>query len=231
MEITGKEAVINEYKNEFEFRLRSRQPHEDWEEHTEEVNQVLRTWLSEGCESTPPFELEELISVIVKLKMGKMPGVDGYPAELFKRADEALLKSILKLFNIIKSRREIPAQWSAMQIVTIYKQKGDKKNLKYYRGIFLAMIISKIFEGLIKLRINESLNNVNILQAGSRKNRGGPDNVFLLRGTIDHHIFTKKPLYITAYDFEQAFDSLWVEDCMLALNDNPTSKLPSGRQF
>ena len=79
------------------------------------------------------------------------------------------------------------------------------------------MVISKIFEGLIKLRINESLNNVNILQAGSRKNRGGPDNVFLLRGTIDHHIFTKKPLYITAYDFEQAFDSLWVEDCMLAL--------------
>ena len=32
-------------------------------------------------------------------------------------------------------------------------------------------------------------------------------------------VYTGKPLYITAYDYEQAFDSLWVEDSILALRN------------
>ena len=100
----------------------------------------------------------------------------------------------------------------------IYKKKGSKKVLKFYRGIFLTIVISKIFEKLIKDRIEVKLCKINILQAGARRNRGGPDNVFLLRGCIDHHLFTKQSLFITAYDFEQAFDSLWLEDCVLSLS-------------
>ena len=103
--------------------------------------------------------------------------------------------------------------------MTIYKQKGSKKKLKYYRGIFLAILISKIFEKLIKNRIEPNLENINILQAGSRKNRGPADNVFLFRGVMDHFRFTKKTLYVTAYDFQQAFDSLWLEDCILSMRD------------
>ena len=99
----------------------------------------------------------------------------------------------------------------------MYKNKGSKKQLKFYRGIFLTIVVSKIFEYLIKDRIETKLNQVNLLQAGSRKNRGGPDNVFLLRACVDHFKLIKKPLFLTAYDFEQAFDSLWLEDCILSL--------------
>ena len=106
---------------------------------------------------------------------------------------------------------------SGERIATIYKQKGSKKQLKNYRGIFLTVVISKIFENLIKGRIESKLNQVNLLQAGSRKNRSGPDNVFLLRACVDHFKFTKQPLFLTAYDFEQAFDSLWLEDCILSM--------------
>ena len=75
----------------------------------------------------------------------------------------------------------------------------------------------KIFENLIKDRIEAKLSKVNLLQAGSRKNRSGPDNVFLLRACVDHFKFTKQPLFLTAYDFEQAFDSLWLEDCIMSM--------------
>ena len=71
----------------------------------------------------------------------------------------------------------------------------------------------------IKDRIESKLDKVNLLQAGSRKNRSGPDNVFLLRACVDHFKFTKQPLFMTAYDFEQAFDSLWLEDCILSMRD------------
>ena len=91
--------------------------------------------------------------------------------------------------------------------------------LQYYRGIFLAITISKIFESLIKERIQANLAQINLLQAGSRTKRGAPDNTFLLRGCIDHYVANKQPLFITTYDYEQAFDSLWVEKCILALNN------------
>ena len=31
-------------------------------------------------------------------------------------------------------------------------------------------------------------------------------------------LITTETLYITAYDFEQAFDSLWLQDCILSLH-------------
>ena len=132
--------------------------------------------------------------------------------------------SLLNLFNWIKESGDTPEQWDVMEIVTIYKQKGTKTMLKYYRGIFLALVVSKIFEGLIKNRINENLEKIDILQAGSRSNRGAPDNVFLMRASFDHHKYTKQPLYVTAYDYEQAFDSLWVEDCIMSLAKLKVSK-------
>ena len=96
--------------------------------------------------------------------------------------------------------------------------------LRYYRGIFLAIVISKIFESLIKGRIEPDLSKINVLQAGSRTDRSAGDNVFLLRGCTDHYKSIKKPLYITAYDYEQAFDSLWVEKCILSLKNLGVSK-------
>ena len=79
--------------------------------------------------------------------------------------------------------------------------------------------MSKIFEKLVKNRIEENLQKISLLQAGSRKKRGPPENVFLFRGTMDHSKFTGRSLYVTAYDFEQAFDSLWLEDCLLSLKE------------
>ena len=61
------------------------------------------------------------------------------------------------------------------------------------------------------------MNNVNPCQAGARTNRGPPDNTFIVNAAIDHSIYIGKSLYISAYDFEQAFDSLWLQDCILSL--------------
>ena len=58
---------------------------------------------------------------------------------------------------------------------------------------------------------------MNKFQAGSRSERSSADNLFLLYACRDHHIYKGKPLYVTAYDFEQAFDSLWLQDCLMAM--------------
>ncbi len=224
VEVTGPSSIKDAYLEEFKHRLRTRTPREGWEQYVADTNRTIRQWL-EGCtETSPPFITEELDKVIAKLKKGKKPGIDEYPTELFIHAGGGVRTALLALFNFIKATRKIPEQWDFVQIITIYKKKGCKKMLRYYRGIFLAITISKIFEALIKLRIEHNLNRINILQAGSRKERGPPDNVFLMRGCIDHYVAIKKPLYITAYDYEQAFDSLWVEKCIQSLKNLGVSK-------
>ena len=129
IEITGKSGIINAYKNEFEHRLRSRSPEPEWEDYTKAVTDSIRSWLETKCPSSPPFTLEELRKVIRKLKKGKAPGMDGYPAELFKRSGDGVLLAILDLFNFIKQTREVPEQWHVMKIITIYKQKGSKNRI------------------------------------------------------------------------------------------------------
>ena len=46
----------------------------------------------------------------------------------------------------------------------------------------------------------------------SIKSRGTNDDMFLLRGTIDHSLYTNSPLTIIFYDFQQCFDSIWPQD-------------------
>ena len=215
--VDGPEGVKEAYKEEFEKRLSNREPASGWEKFVEETNEAIRKWLRGESRSSRPFTLKELRKIVLRLKNNKCPGVDRFPAELFKLAGDGVLKSLLTIFNKVKSNRETPEQWNFVRIATIYKQKGSKKQLKNYRGIFLTVVVSKIFESLIKGRIESKLNQINLLQAGSRKNRSGPDNVFLLRACVDHFKFTKQPLFLTAYDFEQAFDSLWLEDCILSM--------------
>ena len=219
IEVDGSDAVKEAYREEFVQRLANRLPKDGWEKFVDETNHVIRKWLKSSSKSSRPFTLKELKKVVARLKNNKSPGVDGFPAELFKYAGDGVLKSLLSVLNKVKMNQDVPDQWNEVRIATIYKQKGSKKMLKYYRGIFLTILVSKIFEYLIKDRIDEKLDNINILQAGSRKNRSGPDNIFLLRGCIDHFKFIKRPLFLTAYDFEQAFDSLWLEDCIISLKD------------
>ena len=218
VEVQGAKAITEAYLEEFEKRLANRKPVEGWESYTDETNAVIRNWLQGESTPQPVFTDEEMNTVLGTLKEGS-PGVDMYPPKLFKKAGVGVVRSLLLLCNKVKESKEIPEQWDLVKIVTIYKQKGSKKSLKYYRGIFLAIIISKIFEKLVKNRIEDKLERISILQAGSRKKRGPPDNVFLFRGVMDHFKFTKRTLYVTAYDFEQAFDSMWLEDSILSLKD------------
>ena len=57
-------------------------------------------------------------------------------------------------------------------------------------------------------------------QNGGSKGKGVADNVFLLRALIDHSKYMGKQLWLTFYDIEKCFDSLWLEDCINSLWDN-----------
>ena len=89
--------------------------------------------------------------------------------------------------------------------------------LRYYRGIFLTAFLSKVMEKMIKKRINGKLLRTDPLQGGGRQNKSPSDSLFIVRSFLNHAIYLKSPLYVTLYDYQTCFDSLWLEDCLVSL--------------
>ena len=218
VEVFSKEAIKQEILDEFKSRLRNRQPAEGWENYVEVTNELVEILSQADGDDVTEFTIEELLTAIKKLKKKKAPGPDDIVSEFLTEAGDGMLIPLLEILNEIKRSKQPPKQWNSVIITIIYKNKGSRKSLVNYRGIFLASIVSKVFERMLKTRMKSCMEKVNLCQAGARSNRGPPDNTFIVNAVIDHYRYLNKTLYITAYDFEQAFDSLWLQDCILSLH-------------
>ena len=72
----------------------------------------------------------------------------------------------------------------------------------------------------MKNKISDTLQqNISKFQNGGMKGKGAVDNLFILRGIINHANYLGKELWLTFYDTEKCFDSLWLEDCINSLWD------------
>ena len=111
-------------------------------------------------------------------------------------------------------------------LIVFLKEKQTPENwengkiLNNYCGIFLTNILSKIFEKIVYSRMYNNISNyISPFQAGSQKNQGTND-MFLLRGAIDHSLYTNSPLTIIFYDFQDSFKTACYADGMLTYKMN-----------
>ena len=142
----------------------------------------------------------------------------GFKREMFINGGQMLTQSLLVMANSIKNKASTPLQRNKMYILTLKKKNGSVWKLCNCRGIFLVPLISIIFEKLLKNRVTPSLEeNMTKFQTGGVKNKGVLDNLFVLRGLINHSKYLKKELCITFYDIEKYFDTLWLEDYINSL--------------
>jgi exonuclease III len=130
VEVTGGKAINEAYREEFQHRLRTREPHDGWGEYVDEVNSVIRNWLNSESPSSPPFSDEELDKVIARLKKGKSPGLDDYPPDLFIYAGPGTRKSLLQLLNQIKEARNTPDQWDSNEDCYHFQEERQQENTK-----------------------------------------------------------------------------------------------------
>jgi hypothetical protein len=218
VEVFNEEAIITEYENEFKHRLAHFKIDKSLETYEKRSHDLLKLLLQEAVKrKEPDFTIKELIDGIMTFKNGKSPGRDWFPAEILKNAGIELLEMILEVLNYIKNTLNIPSSWEDVLIKTLYKKKGSKKILENYRGIFLASVMYKLMEKLVKGRINKYLQYVNLFQGGSRKNRSPADNLFLIYGIRDHAAYLNSSVNYTFYDYKTCFDKVWLEDSMITL--------------
>ena len=155
VEMFNEESIINEYRNEFVKRLSHRSIHPSYAEYEEKTNKVLETLLCSQEDWQPEFTVDEVSKVLHGLKKGKaFP--DEFPPEIFMNAGTHLVQGITRTLNNIKRTVKSPTEWLKMAIRTLFKNKGSRKVLKYHRGIFLTVILSKVMEKLLLLRSKEN---------------------------------------------------------------------------
>ena len=169
---------------------------------------------------SPNSSLDEVKQAVGELKLGRSADPTGVVREIFKKCGDGLLYSLVEMVNTIKSSKNLPSDWNKIWIRTLKNKKGTFRKLDNYRGIFLVPIPSIIFEKLLKNRITDTLQqNISKFQNGGMIGKGVVDNLFILRGIINHANYLGKELWLTFYDTEKCFDSLWLEDCINSLWD------------
>nr|XP_054771645.1 uncharacterized protein LOC129279571 [Lytechinus pictus] len=117
---------------------------ERWVEHYEELYSrevMVNEATVESIESLPVMEdldtvpsLEELTKAVNSLTSGKAPGKDGIPPDLIKAGkDTDLLRHLHELLCQCWKEGTIPHDMRDANIITLYKNKGDRNDCNNYR--------------------------------------------------------------------------------------------------
>ena len=144
--------------------------------------------LKEASENkTPPWDMEDVNTVLKQLKLNKSRDPLGLGNELFRpnNAGNDLKLAVLKMMNQIKDQQVVPEALKYCNITSIYKQKGSKKDFDNYRGIFRVTVLRSILDKLIYnyeyQSIDENLTDSNV---GARRGRNIRDNIFIIMESL-----------------------------------------------
>ena len=85
--------------------------------------------------------LEDIKQALVQLSSGKAPGNDGIPVEVIKCAKETLLKELQEILCQCWREGEVSHDMRDANIVTLYKNKGNRGDCNNYRGISLLKVV------------------------------------------------------------------------------------------
>jgi len=154
-----------------------------------------------------PPSISELSEAIDKLPSGKAPGKDCIPAEVIKSGKACLLVPLHKLLIQCWTEGAVPQDMRDANIITLYKNKGDRGDCNNYRGISLLSIIGKLFARIVLTRLQTLAERIYPeSQCGFRSQRSTIDMIFSVRQLQEKCREQNQPLYLVFIDLTKAFD-------------------------
>ena len=167
--------------------------------------------------------MEELRVILKELKNNQCRDPNSLISEIFKEGviGNDLKVAILDMMNMILETFHIPYELLKADISSIWKRKGSKMELSNDRGIFILSIFRKILDKLLYHRlypsIEKGMSNSNI---GARKHKNVRNHLFIIYGIVNSVLKDSRScIDIQIYDLVQAFDALWLKDCMNDIYD------------
>lgn len=128
-----------------------------------------------------------MTSALNDCKTKSSPGLDHVRYTHLKLLSQSNLSPFLKLFNDILKSSKIPNDWNKFEIVPILKKSCDPNNSSSYRPIAKGSTIRKLFERIIKNRLEwrlEAANKLCRFQVGFRRGKSTMDNLLVLWSAV-----------------------------------------------
>ena len=222
--VTAPETLKRLYLETYKKRLRQRTMKEEYLD-IYFLKSELWAWRLREMRTikTPPWNMSNLDALLKSLKNNKTADPNGMVNEIFKLGciGEDLKEALISLINGIKTNLLVPDFVTLADITSIFKNKGSRMDLKNDRGIFILTVIKKILDKTIYFDKYEKIDkNMSDSNVGARRGRNIKDHLLILHGVINSVIRGKEDcIDIQIYDLQQAFDSLWLEDCLNDLVD------------
>ena len=126
-------------------------------------------------------ELRRALAAIRKVKVST--GVDTVSYQTLKEVPESFLKILQSFFQRCWDEGTIPGRWKHAVVVPIHKHGKPRKELGSYRSISLTSHLGKVYERVVKHRLEyycESKKVFPACQAGFRRGRGVTDHLVKL---------------------------------------------------
>ena len=220
--LTEKEEIHQRYNEYYKDLLQPRPTVPESIEYVSQVDSMFENCLTnhmyDDDDINIKFNIKELEKVLKELKPKKCPGPDEIPREVFIHAGRNLRESLLNMINTIFKVEEIPDPLKDIDVKTMYKGKGDTRELKNQRGIFLSNEILKIIEKLIYIRIRPRMENtISEWQAGGRPKRNITDQLFILRSLWNYYAYMNMEIILEFLDLVKAFDKMILRAVLIDL--------------
>ena len=129
-----------------------------------------------------PFTQEELDSVLRKIKNRKAAGLDEIPPEVLqtRQFDDILLRHCNAIYN------QNPIDRWMKGCILPFPKKEDLGLAKNYRGITLTSIAAKIYNALLRNRIEPKIDNIlRKNQNGFQRNRSTTSQILTIRRILE----------------------------------------------
>ena len=152
------------------------------------------------------FTKEELFRALMKLKLGKSPGIDGLPVEFYILFWPTIQDDFLEVVSTSYNNALLSKSMRTAILTLIFK-KGDKKQLKNWRPISLLCADYKIIASALAQRLKQLLVNLTSPdQTCGVPKRSISSNLRLTRDIIKYTKDKNIEAVILNLDQEKAFD-------------------------
>ncbi len=180
------------------------------------LNQVTNIMQTRNDDILPDYPTENEISLEIKnLKISKSPGFDRIHNSLVKQLPR---KGVLFLHLIIMAwaclkLSYFPDSWKKANVVPIHKPGKSPCQATSYRPISLLSSLSKILERIVLKRINDHIDDNNIIppeQHGFRKQKSTAHQLIKIVTHIKNSFkINTSSTGMIFLDVEKAFDRVW----------------------
>ena len=155
-----------------------------------------------------PKDIEDLLKT---LDITKASGPDQISQVMIKRAGEAIVPSLTRLFNLSLSKGIFPFSWKRANVIPIHK-KNDNAIVDNYRPVSLLSCVGKLFERVVFKYVFNFLRDTGAISLRQSGFMPGDSTVYQLAHL--YHIFSEaidkqKTVRVVFCDISKAFDRVW----------------------